>query len=69
MRMVSFVPKDRTLTRGAWKLVDRIARASYRVSEREVAEAWTNAMIYGQGQYKIDPNDGRLERYLATGKL
>jgi hypothetical protein len=51
-RHVQIIPKDRTLTREAWKAIDRTLRTVNRDLEEEMKKAYRDALIYGRGEMR-----------------
>lgn len=67
-RTIRFIPKDRTLNRAAWKVLDRIVRATHAVYTPDFERAFYETAVFGQAQ--LPKTDfARVERYLATGRL
>jgi hypothetical protein len=50
-------PKDRTMTKGMYKMMDGIVRRQWRESEEQRHEAIRNMLLYGDG---YEPPTGKL---------
>jgi len=54
MRIAYIVPKDRTMTREAWKYLDRQLRVAQRIVTPVLNKACLQMMVYGTSTIEVD---------------
>lgn len=63
------IPKgiDRSLSKAAWKYLQRMERCTNRIMQPKWEKAWTDQLVYGQGSYEITEQDMNAVANLMKG--